>query len=522
MRFHLSKLALLASAGNALSSNDIPKDLPASALLASAQTHLANGETNEALVYYDAAIAKDPSNYLTLFKRATTHLSLGRTAHATDDFHKILELEPRFEGAHLQLAKIHAKAARWEDARKEYKAASKGSDAPELVELAEAEGAARLAEDAVKAAKWEECVNQAGIAILVASRCAALRDTRARCRFERGEIEEGMGDLRHVLQMRPGDTSPHVLISATTFYGLADLENGLAQIRKCLHSDPDSDVCKKLHREEKLIHKSFRKIEGHLSKGQSTAAGRALVGTADEPGLITRVRDQTKELRKHGSIPVKARAALYNEVVELTCQAFLESNHKDSQKYCEEALDLDRDSFWGLVYRGKSLLRKEQYDAAISTLNKAAELRPERQNKVEPILKKAQDALRRSKTKDYYKVLGVPRDADQRHIKSAYRKASKLHHPDKAAKQGIGKEEAEKKMAAINEAYEVLSDPELRERFDNGDDPNSQEKANSFQGSPFNGAPFIFRQQGGSGGQANFKFHFGGGGGPFGGGAFGF
>lgn len=130
-------------------------------------------------------------------------------------------------------------------------------------------------------------------------------------------------------------------------------------------------------------------------------------------------------------------------------------------------------------------------------------------------MKKAQVALKHSKTKDYYKVLGVARDADERQIKSAYRKASKQYHPDKAAKQGVGKEQAEKKMASINEAYEVLSDPELRARFDSGDDPNSQERTNPFQGQPFpGGKPFMFQQQGG---QANFKFHFGGGGGgPFG------
>lgn len=107
-------------------------------------------------------------------------------------------------------------------------------------------------------------------------------------------------------------------------------------------------------------------------------------------------------------------------------------------------------------------------------------------------------------------------DADERQIKAAYRKASKQHHPDKAAKQGISKEQAEKKMAAINEAYEVLSDPELRARFDQGDDPNSQDRGSPFQGSSFGGGghPFMFHQQGGGG--ANFKFHFPGGGGPFG------
>ncbi|CRK36313.1 hypothetical protein BN1708_016519, partial [Verticillium longisporum] len=129
----------------------------------------------------------------------------------------------------------------------------------------------------------------------------------------------------------------------------------------------------------------------------------------------------------------------------------------------------------------------------------------EKQNIVRPLQQKAQIALKRSKTKDYYKVLGVTNDADARQIKSAYRKLSKLHHPDKAHKQGLTKEAAEKKMAAINEAYEVLSDPELRERFDRGDDPNDQEqqRGNPFQGSPF-GHPYM-HQQGPGGGGSQFK-----------------
>lgn len=130
-------------------------------------------------------------------------------------------------------------------------------------------------------------------------------------------------------------------------------------------------------------------------------------------------------------------------------------------------------------------------------------------------MNKAQLALKRSKTKDYYKVLGVANDADERQIKSAYRKASKQYHPDKAHKLGVTKEEAEKKMAAINEAYEVLGNAELRARFDRGDDPNSQERGNPFQGSPFGGGgqPFMFQH---GGGQHEFKFNFPGGGGPFG------
>jgi DnaJ family protein C protein 3 len=130
--------------------------------------------------------------------------------------------------------------------------------------------------------------------------------------------------------------------------------------------------------------------------------------------------------------------------------------------------------------------------------------RPELKEKVHSLMQKAQLALKRSKTKDYYKVLDVPSDADERQIKSAYRRASKQYHPDKAAKMGFTKEEAEKKMSSINEAYEVLSDPELRARFDRGDDPNSQERGNPFPNNPFGGGhPFMFQQ----GGQ-QFKFQF--------------
>jgi len=93
---------------------------------------------------------------------------------------------------------------------------------------------------------------------------------------------------------------------------------------------------------------------------------------------------------------------------------------------------------------------------------------------------------------------------------------TKANHPDKAHKLGITKEDAEKKMAQINEAYEVLSDPELKARFDKGDDPNDheQQRQNPFQqgGNPFGGGGFPFGHSHG-GGQQQFKFQFGQGGG---------
>ncbi|KAI1181021.1 DnaJ domain-containing protein [Nemania sp. FL0916] len=509
---------ILSSSGltSALSPSDIPSDTPISALLSSAQSHLARGETNEALIYYDAAVARDPSDYLTVFKRATTYLSLGRTSQATSDFNKVLELRPGFEGAHLQLGKLKAKAADWEGAKEQYILAKQGPSSPDFDSLVEAQGAAKLAEDAAAAGNWEECVTQAGEAIFVANRAVHLRELRVVCRFERAELEEGMSDMQHILQMRPGDTTPHLKISATTFYGLGDMDQGLAQIRKCLHSDPDSKTCKKLMRQEKSVEKTWAKVDKALEKKQPMSGVKLLVPSGEDKGLIDEVKEQITELKAEGMIPEKAPSALLTRLVEAACQAYYEANGKKASTYCPEALQLDENSLYGLLYQAKTQMDADDFEPCIATLKKASEARPDKNNIINPLMQKAQIALKRSKTKDYYKVLGVAHDADERQIKSAYRKASKVHHPDKAIKQGLTKEEAEKKMAAINEAYEVLSNPELRERFDRGDDPNSHEQQqNPFHGSPFGGGgghPFMF-QQGGQ--QFQFKYGPGSGGGGF-------
>ncbi|MCS7324702.1 MAG: J domain-containing protein [Anaerolineae bacterium] len=64
--------------------------------------------------------------------------------------------------------------------------------------------------------------------------------------------------------------------------------------------------------------------------------------------------------------------------------------------------------------------------------------------------------------KDYYKILGVDRNADQETIKKAFRKLARQYHPDA----NPGNKQAEEKFKEINEAYEVLSDPEKRKLYD--------------------------------------------------------
>src|ERR1043166_5261123 len=104
--------------------------------------------------------------------------------------------------------------------------------------------------------------------------------------------------------------------------------------------------------------------------------------------------------------------------------------------------------------------------------------------------------------RDYYETLGVSKTATEDEIRSAFRKLARKYHPDVAK----DKKTAEEKFKQINEAYEVLSDPEKRQKCDergpNWNQPGGFQPPPNWGSQPGGG----FQQWGGDGGGVQFEF----------------
>ncbi|EFA85645.1 DNAJ heat shock N-terminal domain-containing protein [Heterostelium album PN500] len=241
-------------------------------------------------------------------------------------------------------------------------------------------------------------------------------------------------------------------------------------------------------------------------------------------------------------------AQLYNNRAAAAVQL---NKITDAIADCTKAIDLDPNYVKAISRRAQCYMKEEMYEDAVRDYEKAKSLDPENAD-IHNNLKQAKIDLKKSLKKDYYKILGVSKEANESEIKKAYRKLALQYHPDKnSTLPEEDKLKAERLFKDVGEAYSVLSDPKKKQRYDLGQDENGMpfdsEGFSGFGGGGgmdysniFNmfmrggmggggmGGMGGFQQQGfGGGGGMPFHFHGGdddddfggfGGGHPFGGG----
>lgn len=214
----------------------------------------------------------------------------------------------------------------------------------------------------------------------------------------------------------------------------------------------------------------------------------------------------------------------------ILCESFIQLNdYKKAVSYCSKLEDTKSPFLPKYIPEIDQLLTRKKYDEAKRLLERfnanvrrsklfrdryeviERYINQQRQQQQQQQQRQWQQRQQRQRapsshkpTTDYYKILDISRDADDRTIKKAYRAQTLKYHPDKYKGNDLTPDQIENKMQDINQAYEVLADKELRERYDGGDDPNDPLSGQRQQQQPFGGA----RPFGGSGGQ-QFLFNFG-------------
>ena len=467
-----------------------PSKREISKLRSKADSEFVSGKRNgvkNALKLLNKVCKLEPDNHQNFYKRYRVYLRLKKQEKALSDLRKAVKVKPTFTSGWVQQGKLLLKMGRCEEAESALRQAltidnSNKAARKEIGPAGECANQLRAAEKAEKRQDFVKAEEHLTKAMEHTNSAAALFLQRAQVRLKLRKYWEVLADSGKALKLEEGNLDA-LYVRAGAYYRLGDHEMALRHQREGLRLAPEHKAIKGAYRILKKITKGWDRAQKYENEGRHSEA-------AEEYRSCAAIDPSHDEFNK------KAWTASCRVHVGLGV-----SGVQAAREACDSALRIDGGFLDAQIQKAKTYALEEDWEQCVREWTRAKELVEQgtRNNEVEEGLQKAQAALKQSKEKDYYKILGVRRDASKREIKSAYRKLALKWHPDKwvGEKGENGKaEKAAKMFQDIGEASEVLGDDEKRGKFDRGEE--------------------VFENQGGGGGQrGGFPqgFPFGGGGG---------
>lgn len=453
----------------------------------------------EARVACDRALQADKSEltdddkYHLLVSRGRVLLHGGEHGDphaALVDLTAAIALKPVLTGPYLLRAETNAKLGDFVAARRDMERLDESTrllDLRRQIERAEME--LRLAREAVAQKNWRGVAERATNVLKGAA--PFMEEARELRRQAVGKMKDPARAIALLKTDVAGGAADHLLL-AKLHFSAGDFASAVVALDK--NKDAPSP-------QEKLMRETMKQLEeaDRMLLRPSIAALEKLSQelttryVADSPGWDANFPELMAgvELRISGMLCVKyAKVKNSGRAVEM-CRAVMK---RDAEGLVDYALSL-----------AEAHQQLEQHDEAVIALEEASKKKP-RDSRLQDALKAAHKAKQAASNPDYYGLLGVPKDATDKQIKTAYRRLAQKFHPDKlqdaTAEQ---KRTAELKMGQINRANDVLSDPKRRAQYDQGFDPeNPQGGAGPFGGGGA-GAHF-FNGGGGGGGGVPFEF----------------
>ncbi|XP_049419489.1 dnaJ homolog subfamily C member 7-like [Epinephelus fuscoguttatus] len=441
---------------------------------------------SEAFNYYTKAIDASPKTASYYGNRAATLMMLCRFREALEDSQQAVRLDDCFMKGHLREGKCHLllgnamaasrcfqKVLELDPSNRE--AQQENKTASMLVEYE------RMADFGFEKRDFRKVVYCMDRALAVASACHRFKILKAECLALLGRYPEAQSVASDILRM-DSTNADALYVRGLCLYYEDCIDKAVQFFVQALRMAPDHEKARLACRNAKAL--KAKKEEGNQAfKSCNYEAAYQLYTEAltIDPNNI------------------KTNAKLYCN--RATAGVKLQKLDKAIED-CTNAIKLDDTYIKAYLRRAQCYMNTEQYEEAVRDYEKVYQT--EKTSDHKHLLKTAQLELKKSKRKDYYKVLGVGKNATEDEIKKAYRKRALMHHPDRhsAATPEVQKEE-EKKFKEVGEAFTVLSDPKKKIRYDSGHD---LEDDCSFDGGDFD-ANNIFRAFfGGHGGGGGYSF----------------
>ncbi|KAF8336009.1 hypothetical protein F5887DRAFT_988267 [Amanita rubescens] len=377
-----------------------------------------------------ATLQSNAPSSKTLLRLARCHLALGATTPASSTVSTVLTMEPNNTMAvqlRDKIQQLESHLGNFEFARKQKNW-----------------GMARLA--------LEKCLQAIeGEGGEIPTEWRMWRVELELCRRNWDAANNSVNDLVRLNQNSPDALTLRGLV---LFLG-GKLPQALQHAQSALRLDPGCEPAQKLR-------KRVKDVERLKEEGNTAFKAGKLNEAVDK---YTEALDRVGEAAEEGGGGQIRATLLSNRATTLLKL----DRHQDALSDTDASLTLCPTSFKALRTRARLNLHFEKFDASISDFKSAIQQAQTESTATDgdvralrTELKKAEAALKRSKTKDYYKILGVARDCSEPDIKKAYRRESLKHHPDKGGD--------EEKFKLVVEANAVLSDPDRRARYDMGED----------------------------------------------------
>jgi len=448
------------------------------------QEHIKNGDDafighkyENAIQHYSQAIESDPSNYRAFYKRATVYQLRNKHREALGDLNQVTMLNPDYHLALVARGKLNKELGKFTQAKEDLqKVVESKRSSVKTKAQAELDGIIKLENQLAQGNKLFESQNYQGakeqftIALEKAPSWVAARFARAKADFELNNYPEVIDDTMKLLKIKQNDVDA-ILLRGNALKYFGDIESAQIHYASCLKWDSEHAACKEaqesLTKFKDAMDSAEKRINNDLGKLALTDIEFCL---AFDPRLTV------------------FRAKL----LTWKCKALLKAKSLDAAlEVCNEVLGI-QDSNEVHKLKGEIFLEKEEYDQAIREFEKVVNSGDQSGNDG---LHKAKKLQKMAARKDYYKILGVAKNAGANQIKKAYRNKAVQYHPDKVKHLTPEEQQhADKQMKELGEAYAILSNEEKRTKYDNGDDLDMGGGGQGFN--PFQGFNFNFQRGG--------------------------